>query len=87
MVYETEHRRKDGTTFPVEISSRFLDIGGKEFVSAIVRDITERKEVDRLKDEFVSTVSHELRTPLTSIKGALGLIQSGIGGDMPERMA
>lgn len=37
------------------------------------REITEQKEVDRLKDEFVSVVSHELRTPLTSIRGALGI--------------
>lgn len=41
------------------------------------RDITERKEVDRMKNEFVSMVSHELRTPLTSIRGALGLVTSG----------
>lgn len=38
------------------------------------RDITERKNLERLKDEFISIVSHELRTPLTSIRGALGLI-------------
>ena len=36
---------------------------------AIVRDITQRKEVERLKDELVSTVSHELRTPLASVRG------------------
>lgn len=41
------------------------------------RDITERKEIDRMKNEFVSMVSHELRTPLTSIRGSLGLIASG----------
>ena len=87
LTYETEHKRKDGSSFPVEIRSRLLEIDGKNVVSAIVRDITERREVDRLKDEFVSTVSHELRTPLTSIKGALGLIQSGIGGSMSEQMS
>lgn len=41
------------------------------------RDITERKEIDRMKNEFVSMVSHELRTPLTSIRGSLGLVTSG----------
>ena len=44
------------------------------------RDISQRYALDRLKDEFISTVSHELRTPLTSIRGALGLLSSGILG-------
>ena len=48
----------------------------------IVRNITERKTVERLKSEFVSTVSHELRTPLTSIRGSLGLIKGGIVGQI-----
>ncbi|MCW8916257.1 MAG: transporter substrate-binding domain-containing protein [Magnetovibrio sp.] len=45
-------------------------------------DITERKKVGTLKDEFISTVSHELRTPLTSIKGALGLVSGGAMGGL-----
>lgn len=48
------------------------------------RDITERKKVDRLKNEFIATVSHELRTPLTSIRGSLGLLRSGVTGELPE---
>ncbi|MEO7127458.1 MAG: ATP-binding protein [Rhodoferax sp.] len=47
-------------------------------------DITELKRIDQLKTEFVSTVSHELRTPLTSIRGSLGLISSGVAGELPE---
>ena len=49
-------------------------------------DITERKRMDKVKSEFVSTVSHELRTPLTSIAGALGLVVSGSVGELPERV-
>ena len=49
------------------------------------QDITKRKEVDRLKNEFISTVSHELRTPLTSIRGSLGLIAGGVAGQIPDR--
>jgi PAS domain S-box-containing protein len=48
-------------------------------------NITERKEIDRMKGEFISTVSHELRTPLTSIRGSLGLIDSGVLGKLPKK--
>jgi PAS domain S-box-containing protein len=43
-VYETVHYRKDKSTFPVEISAKGVDIGGKRLVVSIIRDITERKQ-------------------------------------------
>ncbi|HEY0162338.1 MAG TPA: response regulator [Edaphobacter sp.] len=46
------------------------------------KKLSERSQIDALKDEFISTVSHELRTPLTSIRGALGLLSSGAIGEM-----
>jgi signal transduction histidine kinase len=49
-----------------------------------LRYATERKRLERLKDEFVSTVSHELRTPLTSISGSLGLLMGKAAGILPE---
>jgi signal transduction histidine kinase len=49
-----------------------------------LRYATERKRLERLKDEFVSTVSHELRTPLTSISGSLGLLIGKAAGILPE---
>jgi signal transduction histidine kinase len=49
-----------------------------------IQDVSARKEIDRLKREFVSTMSHELRTPLTSIRGSLELIASGVTGLLPE---
>jgi signal transduction histidine kinase/CheY-like chemotaxis protein len=49
--------------------------------------LTQRKQLDTLKDEFISTVSHELRTPLTSIHGALGLLSSGKAGHVDEKAA
>jgi signal transduction histidine kinase len=52
-----------------------------------LRYATERKRLERLKDEFVSTVSHELRTPLTSIAGSLGLLVGNAVGKLPEPMA
>ena len=52
---------------------------------AVLHDITQRKKVEKMKDEFVSTVSHELRTPLTSISGSLALIAGGVVGGLPEK--
>jgi PAS domain S-box-containing protein len=51
-----------------------------------VQDITERREIDQLKQEFISIVSHELRTPLTSIQGSLGLLTAGVLNDEPDTM-
>jgi signal transduction histidine kinase len=47
-------------------------------------DVTDQREIDRMKSEFISVVSHEMRTPLTSIKGALGLIASGVTGELSD---
>jgi len=49
------------------------------------KKLSERSQLDTLKDEFISTVSHELRTPLTSIRGALGLLASGTIGELEPR--
>ncbi|MGB8932862.1 MAG: response regulator, partial [Anaeromyxobacteraceae bacterium] len=59
-------------------------IGG---VAVVLRDVTEQKQLDERKEEFVQVVSHELRTPLTSITGALDLILQGLAGPTPPKQA
>ncbi|MEI7554203.1 response regulator [Candidatus Chlorohelix sp.] len=60
-------------------------VSGENETLAILRDITERKTVERMKNEFISIVSHELRTPLTSIRGSLGLLVGGVVGELPDQ--
>jgi len=79
-------QRKDGSTFPMELAVGEMKVGGTQMFTGIVRDITDRKQAEMMKTEFVSTVSHELRTPLTSIKGSLGLIRSGAIGELPDKL-
>jgi signal transduction histidine kinase/DNA-binding response OmpR family regulator/CHASE3 domain sensor protein len=79
--------RADGSSFPIHLSLSALrassgDVSG--FV-AIAQDITERRAVDKMKNEFISVVSHELRTPLTSIRGSLGLLAAGMLGNVTDK--
>ena len=80
---EWKARRRTGEEFPFELSLFAFQSGGRLFYAGIIRDLSAREEVERLKKEFVATVSHELRTPLTSIRGALGLLAGGLVGPLP----
>jgi PAS domain S-box-containing protein len=80
--------RADGTSFPAEyVLTPIPDQGHYSGSVLSFRDISQRYALDRLKDEFISTVSHELRTPLTSIRGALGLLSSGLLGNLSDKAA
>jgi len=82
---EVKGLRKDGSTFPLDLAVSETKTRHGVMFTGQMRDISDRKEVDRIKAEFVSTVSHELRTPLTSILGTLGLIKGGVAGEInPE---
>lgn len=51
---------------------------------SVLEDVTRLRELDRLKDEFISVASHELRTPLTSLQMAVELLAEGSGGPLTQ---
>jgi len=85
---EFELVRKDGTHLPIVINSTavYNDAGEYVMSRSTVFDNTDRKALERMKDEFISMVGHELRTPLTSMRTALGLLASGRVSNSPEKV-
>lgn len=82
-VQERQATRLDGEVFAAEVAIkevRTLD-GASRVIS--MRDLSEKKALERWKQEMVAIVSHDLRTPLTSMRGALGLIGTGALGAVP----
>lgn len=84
--FESSAVLENDERLPVGLALSAIPRDGRPRFVVILRDLSEQKRIERMKDEFVSTVSHELRTPLTSISGALGLIQGGVMGTVPEPM-
>jgi len=73
----------DGRSLEVDV--RHIEWREKGFLryTLLLRDLTERRAVELLQNEFLATVSHELRTPLTSVLGSLGLLAGGAAGSLP----
>src|SRR6185369_6608291 len=81
--FENRYRTQEGAY--VWLSWRATAILDQELIYAAARDISERKKMEQMKDDFISVVSHELRTPLTSIRGSLGLILGTLSSSLPEK--
>lgn len=88
-VYTTEVRylHKDGIVryCQVQIAPIFASYGELTGYVGSIEDITERRAIAQMKNEFISIVSHELRTPLTSLRGSLGLLAGGVYNNKPEK--
>jgi PAS domain S-box-containing protein len=85
--HEVRYLTSGGENRWIEMHARAVSDanGGLVGVTGVLHDVTERRELERMKSEFVSTVSHELRTPLTSIRGSLGLLEAGAVGTIGDK--
>ncbi len=82
-VTEWPVRRGDGRIIMVELALFEFETAEGKQLAGNIQDVSEKREVERMKREFVATVSHELRTPLTSIRGSLDLLTGGVFGQLP----
>lgn len=84
-ILERQAVRRDGTQLPVELSLNKFKAAEGDRNMVVMLDITERREIERIKQEFVSMVSHELRSPLTSVQGFLTLLAEDVYGSLNEQ--
>jgi PAS domain S-box-containing protein len=82
VTFENRIKRKDGSFADMLWSASWSPAERSLF--CIAHDITERKEIERLKQDFVDMISHDLRTPLTSVQGFLSLLQAGAYNELSK---
>ena len=70
LIFESAHRRKDGSAMPVEINARIIDYDGRKAIFSIVRDITDRKLAEQEREKLIA----ELQTALAEIKTLHGIL-------------
>jgi len=78
--FELTGKRKGGAEFPAEISYFSWKTQAGLFFTSIMRDITERKQVEEMKNDLISVVSHQLKTPVAEINGYIENLLDGLAG-------
>ncbi|MES2980442.1 MAG: ATP-binding protein [Pseudomonadota bacterium] len=87
VVYEEERTLPNGDAVPVEVRWQRINTNGRPVLMALVRDIRERRQLEKAKQALIAVVSHEMRTPLTAIYGGIKLVESGSCGALPPAVA
>jgi PAS domain S-box-containing protein len=82
--YESSLHKKDETHSPIEVHARRVEFDEADSIQWIMRDITERKELDGLRDDLTSMIYHDLRSPLANIVSSLDVIASMVSDDDRE---
>ncbi len=76
VIYESEMHAVKKTDIPVQVLARRVSIEGAPHIQWILRDITERKHIDRLRNDLISMIYHDLRSPLSNIISSLEVLRS-----------
>jgi NtrC-family two-component system sensor histidine kinase KinB len=76
IAYESSLKNRNGEALPVEVTVRKVDISGGELLQWFMRDISERKALDRLREDLTAMVYHDLRSPLSNIISSLDMLES-----------
>jgi signal transduction histidine kinase len=82
--YESSMHRQDDTHLPIEVHARRVEFDETDSIQWIMRDITERKELDSLRDDLTAMIYHDLRSPLANIVSSLDVLYSMVPEDDKE---
>ena len=81
ITYESQLHALDGTSTPVEVHIRRVQLGNEENLQWIMRDIRERKQLDTLRDDLMAMIYHDLRSPLANIISSLDILSTIVSSE------